>query len=80
MTHEAEDWDDKFTPIETPDGETLREDFKEPLPKGALNWWTVLDTDGELTIVPGLKRVNRFAYVVTEEEWTGSDLGQEWKW
>lgn len=65
-----EEWVKKFRPV-MHDGEIQQ--YPE-LPHVGPNWiWTVIDTDGVLTLVSGQHYVNRLHYHICEEAVTGTD-------
>ncbi len=39
-------------------------------------WWTVLDCEGRLSLSPGFRFVNRFAFVRCAKPWTDVDFQQ----
>ncbi|QNI21178.1 hypothetical protein CZP2022_82 [Vibrio phage C-ZP2022] len=41
---------------------------------GYTHTWTIVDTEEDLVVVPGIHRVNVMGYVFTEQPWTNEDI------
>ena len=61
----------RFEPIVHEDDCLLWEVGTLPKPLDPREWWTVLDCDGALFVVAGLRFVNRFAYIRCRNRWRG---------
>ena len=46
---------------------------------GANNWWTLVDVDGRLYLVPGIHYVNRMGYVVTRVPHNDAPIEVDWE-
>ena len=69
------DWDTfeaLFRPIKAPNGSWLWDLDALPETVEPREWWTVLDTEGELVVVAGFRFVNRFAYIRCRQLWDGA--------
>ena len=60
----------RFNTKPAPDGDTIWSE-RPDLPRDDRHLWTVIDTDGVLSVENGDHWVNRIGYMVTEEEWDG---------
>lgn len=61
-----------FSPMKAPNGTLLWESADLPRPLEPREWWTVLDSEGELLVAAGFRFVNRFAYVRCRHLWDGA--------
>lgn len=68
------DWDSfavLFQPLKAPNGTWLWDLDDLPESVEPREWWTLLDTEGELVLVAGLRFVDRFAYIRCRHLWNG---------
>jgi hypothetical protein len=70
----------RFHPLPAPGHDVLWEAAEIPTSPDARYWWTVLDCDGRLYVVPGFWFVNRFAYVRCAKPWTEADVHTEYRY
>jgi len=65
-----DEFDDLFTPVPDGAGDTIRAS-DDGLDKTSTKLWTIVEgEDASLIIVSGWHYVNRFGYVITDEDWT----------
>ena len=60
----------RFNTKPAPDGDTIWSE-RPDLPRDDRHLWTVIDTDGVMSVENGDHWVNRIGYMVTEDEWDG---------
>jgi hypothetical protein len=83
MKHHSQRWavfEQKFEPLPAPHHDYLWETHQVPKDADGRYWWTVIDCDGRLYLVPGFRFVNRFAYVRCANPWNEQDAGLEYQY
>lgn len=83
VTMTEDEFDQQYETIQGPEGsdwiDTTDYDWITQFPENQR--WTVVDgDDGGQYIVPGVRYVNRVAYLVTKEAWSNEDIEVEVDW
>lgn len=73
-------FEQRFRPIDAPDGSLMWDWADLPQPLDVRGLWTVTDCDGRLYLSAGLHYVNRIGYVRTEVPWTAGDAVRDWRY
>lgn len=63
-----DEFDAQFTVVPDAGGDNVRPNYRGIDPDSK-HLWTVIDAEGNLYVLSGVHRMNRFGYIVTEEAW-----------
>jgi hypothetical protein len=70
----------RFNPMLAPNHDYLWDLGSVPKDADPRSWWTVLDCDGRLSLAPGFRVVDRFAFVRCAKPWSDVDYQQPGYW